>query len=234
MDNTPLSDLERLKREYSNRSVRLKDSDIYSGLNLSYLFMVQQRERAVIELLGRIGLSSLTDKRILDVGCGYGDVIQQMMLHRIASNQIHGADLLSDRLFDAKKRFGGTNFVNADAQYLPYADHQFDLVLQYTVFSSILDDEIKQNIAHEMLRVLKSDGVILWYDFWLNPTNRQTKGVRLAEIRRLFPNCELVAQRVTLAPPLARKLVPISWTLSLILEKFRLLNTHYLVAIKPT
>lgn len=229
-----MSDLERLKHEYADRHFRLKDSNIYSGLNPSYLFVIQQRERATIELCRKVGLSSLSNKRILEVGCGRGDVIQQMMFHRMESQQMHGVELLFNHLVDARKRFAGANFVSADAQSLPYADHQFDLVLQYTVFSSILNDQIKQNIAEEMLRVLKPDGLVLWYDFWLNPTNRQTKGIRLAEIHRLFPNCELVAQRVTLAPPIARKLVPISWTLSLLLEKLRLLNTHYLIAIKPT
>lgn len=228
-----MDDLDRLKHEYADRQVRLKGSDIYSGLNPSYLFAIQQRERATIDLFRRIGLTSLSHKRILEIGCGRGDVIQQMMFHRIESQQVHGAELLFDRLIDARKRFSGANFVSADAQHLPYADHQFDFVLQYTVFSSILDDQIKQNIAREMVRVVKPSGIILWYDFWLNPTNRQTKGIRLVEIRRLFPNCELLSRRVTLAPPIARKLVPISWTLSLLLENLRLLNTHYLVAITP-
>lgn len=234
MVKSPTDDLERLKHEYADRQIRLENSDIYSGLNLSYLFAIQQRERATIELFRRIGLTSLSDKHILEIGCGRGDVIQQMMFHRMEGQQIHGAELLFDRLIDAKNRFLGANLVSADAQHLPYADHQFDLVLQYTVFSSILDDQIKQNIACEMVRVVKPTGIVLWYDFWLNPTNRQTKGIRLVEIRRLFPNCELVSRRVTLAPPIARLIVPISWTMSLILEKLRLLNTHYLVAIIPT
>ncbi len=84
----------------------------------------------------------------------------------------------------------------------------------------------------EILR--KPGGMILWYDYWLNPTNPQTRGVRPAEIRRLFPGCRLEFHRITLAPPLARLLVPLSWTLAHILEKLRIFNSHYLVAIRPT
>jgi hypothetical protein len=61
--------------------------------------------------------------------------------------------------------------------------------------------------------------MILWYDFWLNPSNLQTKGFRPAEIKRLFPTCRFEFQRLTLAPPLARRLVPFSWLLAALLEK---------------
>lgn len=36
-----------------------------------------------------------------------------------------------------------------------------------------------------------------------------------------------------LAPPLARRLVALSWVAAIVLEKFRLFNSHYLVAIQP-
>ena len=63
-----------------------------------------------------------------------------------------------------------------------------------TAISSILDSEIRRNICADMLRVLRSPdpasgkpgGMILWYDFWLNPTNPQTRGVRFL-LRSLFP-----------------------------------------------
>jgi hypothetical protein len=38
-------------------------------------------------------------------------------------------------------------------------------------------------------------------------------------------------QRITLAPPIARRLAPLSWGLCLFLESLELFNTHYLVAI---
>lgn len=228
------NDLERLRAEYEHRQIRLKGSSLYSPLNVAYLFMIQQRQRAVLDLFRKLGMRSLAHVRILEVGCGQGDVLHDLLFHRMVSHNLHGAELLSDRLMIAKQRFPGINYVIADAQNLPYADFRFDLVLQYTVFSSVLDDDIKASMAREMLRVVKKPGgLILWYDFWLNPTNAQTKGIRKAEIKRLFPNCGFTFLRTTLAPPIARKLVPFSWSLSLLLEKLTLLNTHFLVAIRP-
>lgn len=172
--------------------------------------------------------------KILEIGSGNGDVLQELMAHRVESRNLYGVELLPDRLLNAQRRFPGVNFAAVDAQALPYANQQFDLVLQFTVFSSILEPRIKANVAREMLRVVKKpDGLILWYDFWLNPTNPQTKGIRKAEIAELFPDCEYHFRRITLAPPLARKLVPISWNFGALLEKLRFLNTHYLVAIHP-
>lgn len=230
----PENDLERLKTEYHNRQVRLQERDTYSSFNKAYLFTIQQRQRAMVDLLLKLGIHSITGMRILEVGCGNGDVLHELMSHRVESRMLHGVELLSDRLANAQRRFPGVNFAAVDAQSLPYADEQFDLVLQFTVFSSVLDATVKANIAREMLRVVKKPGgLILWYDFWLNPTNLQTQGIRKPEIRQLFPGCEYTFKRITLAPPVSRRLVSISWTVSALLEKFLLLNTHYLVAIRP-
>jgi ubiquinone/menaquinone biosynthesis C-methylase UbiE len=54
------------------------------------------------------------------------------------------------------------------APALSFLDKTFDLVVQSAVFNSILDFEMKQQIASEMLRVLKDDGLILWYDYHVN------------------------------------------------------------------
>jgi hypothetical protein len=84
-----------------------------------------------------------------------------------------------------------------------------------------------------MIRVTKHGGMILWYDFWINPTNKQTKGIGPDEIRHLFPNCQYDFHKITLAPPIARKVVPISWLQAIFLESLQIFNSHYLVAIHP-
>jgi hypothetical protein len=84
-----------------------------------------------------------------------------------------------------------------------------------------------------MSRVVRPGGAILWYDFWLNPVNRQTRGIRPSEIRSHFPRCRFSFERITLAPPLARRLVPLTWTGAQLVEKLRLFNTHYLAIIRP-
>jgi ubiquinone/menaquinone biosynthesis C-methylase UbiE len=228
------ADLDRLRAEYARRRNDVADKALYSSFNPAHLFAIQQRQRATLRLLRQQGITSLRGKRILEVGCGSGGVLLEFLGYGAEADALVGIDLLPDRLSDGKRRLPGLNFACADGQRLPFPAGQFDLVLQYTAFSSVLDAQIKANMAAEMLRVLRPDGCILWYDFWLNPTNPQTKGIRGSEIRRLFPDCAFAFRRVTLAPPIARRLVPVSWIGGLLLEKLSILNTHFLAIIRPS
>jgi ubiquinone/menaquinone biosynthesis C-methylase UbiE len=228
-------DLDRLRLEYADREQRLAGSDIYSLFNPATLFMWQSRQRAVLSVLRRHGCEPLKDCSILELGSGSGGVLLEYLSYGASPQQLHGVELLTNRAMDTHRLLPHVPLANADGQHLPYSANHFDIVLQYTVLSSILDNTIKQNLAREMLRVLrKPQGLILWYDFWLNPTNRQTRGIRPSEIRQLFPQCIFEFHRITLAPPIVRRLVGTSRLLCQVLEKLTVLNTHYLVAIRPS
>lgn len=225
-----MTDLDRLRAEYDARQRRLAGSDIYSFFNPSYLFALQQRQRDTLKLFQQVGWSDFANSRVLEVGCGRGGVLIEYLAFGAMS--LSGIDLLADRVIEAKQRLPQAVLSCADGQKLPFASNSFDLVMQYTAFSSVLDGGVKANMAREMLRVLRPDGIIAWYDFWLNPTNPQTRGIRSAEIKQLFPGCEYTFRRVTLAPPIARRLVRVSWLAAGLLEKMRIFNTHYLAAIR--
>lgn len=227
------ADLQRLRKEYSDRSQRLRAQNVYSVFNRAFLFLIQQREQALLNLINQNGLSDFTNQRILEIGCGGGGVLLEFLRYGVEMPRLTGIDLLHDRLAAAHRRLPGAALAGADGQTLPFCAGQFDWVLQYMAFSSILDGGIKTRIALDMLRVLKPHGAIVWYDFWLNPTNRQTKGIAPAEIRGLFPGCTVELHKITLAPPLARRIVPWSWDLGRILESLSLFNSHYLALIRP-
>jgi hypothetical protein len=66
----------------------------------------------------------------------------------------------------------------------PYADSSFDLVLQSTVFTSILSSDIRKRVALEMIRVTRRGGAILWYDYFRNnPRNPDVRSVTATETR---------------------------------------------------
>lgn len=228
-----LNDIARLRNEYEQRKQRLAESDLYSLFNRANLFIVQQRQREVLTILKKNGITDLSNLLILEMGCGSGGVLTEYLGFGASPENLHGVDLLFNRLLHAHHNLPGSGFAKADGQSLPYSSKTFDLVLQYTAISSILDPEIRRNICSDMLRVLKPGGLILSYDFWLNPTNKQTRGLRLSEIRTSFSGCQISYKKITLAPTIARRLIPISWLLSALLEKLTVLNTHYLVAIRP-
>ena len=225
-------DLVRLRAEYAERAAHVDQTDRYSLFNPAQLFAVQQRQRAVLQSLRRNGFYPLQGRRLLEMGCGSGGVLLETLGFGAAASRLYGAELLFERVRAARQTLSSLPLTCADGQNLPYAEHSFDLTMQFTVFSSVLDDGVKRNLARELLRVTRPEGMVLWYDFWLNPTNRQTRGIRPAEIRHLFPGCEFQFQWITLAPPLARRITPVSWGLSLFLEGLKIFNTHYLVAIR--
>jgi ubiquinone/menaquinone biosynthesis C-methylase UbiE len=228
----PLDDIVRLREEYENRKQRLSGSDVYSWHNPANLFMVQGRQRALLAALKEHGIADLSGLRILEVGCGGGGVLVEFLGFGAAPGDLFGVDLLRDRLYNAHGRLPGSHFYNADGQRLPFPSRSFDLALQFTALSSVLDPNIRQNMCREMLRVLRPSGLVVWYDFWLNPTNPQTRGIRPEEIRGLFPGCRCEFRRITLAPPVTRRLAGVSWGLCLFLERLKFLNTHYLAVIQ--
>lgn len=228
------ADLARLRTEYHSRDSSAVYRAEYSAFNLTYFFVIQQRQRAMLDALRRQGITSLADLRILDVGCGYGAILQDWLAFGANAALLCGLDLLANRIQQARKRLPYVALACGDAQNLPFASDTFDVVSQFTVFSSILDTALRCRIADEMVRVVrKPNGFILWYDFWVNPTNPQTCGINAREIRRLFPGCQLLLTRVTLAPPITRRLVRMSWIVCVLLERLRLMNSHYMAIIRP-
>jgi hypothetical protein len=92
---------------------------------------------------------------------------------------------------------------------------------------------MKQEIASEMCRVLKPEGMIIWYDYHVkSPWNADVRAVKKKEIYDLFPGYRVELQRITLAPPLARRLAPYSWLACYVMGRIPLLCTHYLGVIR--
>ena len=229
---TDKTDLIRMKQEYADRKTRLDKRNLYSRYNAAYLYAMQHRERDLLKLLKQNFEYDFSQKKILEIGCGSGGVLLEYLVNGADPNYLFGLDILFDRLNEAKSKIPGALLLNANGEEIPFKTSSFDLVIQYTAFSSILNETLKKNMAQEMLRVVKVSGLLIWYDFWLNPTNNQTKGIKPLEIRELFPNCRFDFHKITLAPPLARKIVPFSWMFAEFLESLKFFNSHYLVIIR--
>jgi ubiquinone/menaquinone biosynthesis C-methylase UbiE len=162
-----------------------------------------------------------------------GGELRNFIRYGASPENLFGIDLLPDRIGIAKKISPNIDFRCGDASEIPYEDESFDMVLQFTVFTSILDKGMKRSIATEMLRVLKPDGIVLWYDYHMNnPKNPDVKGVKKQEIYELFPGCLIDLKRITLAPPITRLLARHSWFACYLLERLKVFNTHYLGVIR--
>jgi ubiquinone/menaquinone biosynthesis C-methylase UbiE len=223
----------RIREAYARRQECPQGT--YSFLNNpSFVLQIQERDSGLLSMLSQNGVGSLEGKRILDIGCGTGYWLLAFLQWGVLPENVIGIDLSPERIEQARERCPhGVHLECGNAAALDFPDASFDLVLQATVFTSILDPEISQRIAAEMLRVLKSGGFVVWYDFFLgNPRNPDVRGVRRGEIRRLFPGCQIHLRRITLAPPIGRLVGHYSPFMYMLLSWTKILCTHYLGLIK--
>jgi SAM-dependent methyltransferase len=234
MDYQSLSPWQQEETRIQAAYARRQENDLYSLFNAGALFMIQEEKRALLALLKRYGIVSLATKKILEVGCGTGYWLREFIQWGAYPAHITGIDLLPDHVERARELCPNTVRIDCgSAAILPFVDVTFDVVLQATVFTSILDPSMKRQIASEMLRVVKEDGLILWYDYHVNnPWNPDVRGVKKREISQLFPHCHIELRRITLAPPVTRLLAPYSWLICYLLAKIPWLCTHYLGVIR--
>jgi SAM-dependent methyltransferase len=92
----------------------------------------------------------LEGKRILDAGCGVGAFVRRL---REFSPDVHGFDVERESVLRGVEELPGLGL--AVAEYLPYKDGTFDVILMHEVLEHV-DDDLAS--LREMRRVLKPDG----------------------------------------------------------------------------
>jgi SAM-dependent methyltransferase len=185
---------------------RAGSADRYSALRPEVWQWMHERQRALLRGLAQRGLVDPAALRLAEVGCGSGGNLLELLRLGFAPEHLQGIELLPERHAQASHVLpAATRVWLGDAVNAPIEPESLDLVLQSTVFSSLLDDAFQQKLADTMWQWLRPGGHVLWYDFTMNnPRNADVRGVPLERVRALFPQGRVAAQRVTLAPPLAR------------------------------
>lgn len=228
-------ELARLEMEYQRRDSSSIPTERYSLFNEATLLHTQSLERRLLALLKQYGFTDLGQKRILDVGCGSGGQLLRFVGYGALPINLYGIDLMPHRIEQARQRHPAINWHLGSAHALPYPDASFDLVTSFIVFSSILDDSLCLQVAGEMWRVLKPGGLILLHDFtYANPRNPAVRGIlrRQIEVFFRYPDAAFDFRRITLAPPISRRLAPYAYWAAFLLEHLKILDTHIIGIIK--
>jgi SAM-dependent methyltransferase len=229
-----LAERKRIVAEYRRREADLP-ADRYAPWQPAELFFRAGRLRAAAALLRRAGLFPERGTRVLEIGCGARGWIPDLLGWGVREAELSGVDLDEARIAQARESFPAADLRVADASVLPFPARTFRLVVLSTVFSSILDEAVRRRVASEATRVVATDGGILWYDFAVdNPSNPNVRGVNERELRDLFPGFDATVCRVTLAPPLARLVVPRAAWLAALLETFPFLRTHRVALLRAS
>jgi len=226
-------EVERIHLAYQRRN-RASGPDRYSIFQADALYGLQERERQVIRALKASGIDHLSAQKVLDVGCGFGYGLRQFIQWGAQPVNLFGIDLLPERIAVARQLCPSqVTLLEGNGDKLPWNDNTFDIVAQSTVFTSILDADMKRRLAQEMMRVLKPNGIVLWFDFRLNnPRNPDVRGIGKREVRRLFHGCSVQFWTMMFLPPLARVVAPWSLLLVEFLGKLPLLCSHYVAVVR--
>lgn len=221
---------ERLLAENRKRS---EVAGRYAPWRPEEIFMRTQRRRVAARLLMRAGAFPMAGQRCLEVGYGTLGWLGELLSWGLREADLHGIELDAGRAGVAQQALPSADLRVGDATALPWESASFRLVVVSTVFSSVLDPVVCNLLAREIERVIAPGGGLLFYDFAVNnPANDQVRGVPRGEILRLFPDLRGEVRAVTLAPPLARAIVPWSWTLATCLEAAPFLRTHLVAVLK--
>jgi len=217
-------------RAVAERYARRTADDRYSLMRPDVWHTVQERQRAMLRLFARQGLNDLSAVRLMEVGCGAGGNLLELLRAGVRPEHLSGVELLPDRVEAARAVLPPTVVLHlGDALALDVPPASLDVVFVSTVFSSLLDDVFQQRLAEALWRWLRPGGAVLWYDFTVNnPRNPDVRGVPLSRVRALFPHGRVTASRLTLAPPIARAVTRFHPSLYTLFNILPLLRTHVL------
>jgi ubiquinone/menaquinone biosynthesis C-methylase UbiE len=219
----------RLESVYQEYTCRGLGSSKWSSSNAGNEAIVRERNRKTLDFLESAGFLPLSERRILDVGCGTGGALATFKEWGAKPENLFGVDLLPERILRAQERYPEFTFQHVNAESLPFGAGSFDLIVLFTVFTSILDGKMATNIARAITRVLRAQGAILWYDFrFNNPFNPHVRGMTRRSISQLFPEFDLHLKPITLLPPLARRMGRMTHFFYQPLARLPFLRTHYL------
>ena len=179
--------------------------------NPEVLFQHLAFEVAIVNALRKATGLGRTSSKILDVGCGSGSSMTQLIQLGYSSTCMHGIDIVSDRIDEALQKYPNIDFVVGDATSMPYATGEFDLVMESTMFVQLTDEDLSQRIAREMLRVVKPGGYLLLIDWrYGKPGNKHYAALTPKRVARLFAEgtqTDVVCrEKGALVPPLGRAL----------------------------
>ena len=217
MDN-PGNEADRLRAAIGRRG----PVEARLGQNPGQAAIVAERDRAIERLIEAGGVGG---GRLLDIGCGDGAMLGHLIQARIVADG-EGVDLLPERIERARAARPEIRFQVADAARLPFPASSFDAVLAMTVFSSV-PMSARGAVAAEIARVVRPGGVFIWYDLRRrSPSNPDVRPFATVDVEGLFPGWDVDARRVTVAPPLARKLGRLASAVYPLLTRVTVLLTH--------
>lgn len=235
-----LDPLERERRRileaYERRESRLAQGVVTSGIeDTAHRLRLRERYRLTFGLLDELTDRPRENLRALDLGCGDGAFLRELLDRGFRPDHLTGIDLRPPVLERARARLPGLRLELGCASRLSLPPASMNLIFAHTVFSSILLKELRESIRDEIERVLAPGGRLVLYDFFRkNPRNPDVVALSLEELIELFSPLHLEAsRRLTFRVDHARKIPgPLLRLLYPLLARLDSARTHHLLVFR--
>ena len=154
-----MNEIDEIKRRYEKRE---KNKSAFSTKgNISFeINKNREREKRYEEIIERHFSGTISDLKFLEIGAGDGKNINIFTSFGIKSENIWVNELIPDRIEVIKKNHNDIHVLEGNALEVNNIG-PFDIILQSLVFTSILDQKFKINLAQKMLELLKPNGIII-------------------------------------------------------------------------
>lgn len=163
----------------------INDAISFSGKPQDYFTKV--KAEYLLELIDR-KVKSEQVLKVLDLGCGHGDVHDHLTDGSLAM-ELTGIDVAASVVEHAKKTHPGNTYLTFDGHRIPFDDDTFDVAFTICVMHHV-DPEQWASFLLEMRRVIRPGGIVAVFEH--NPHNPVTQ--------RIVNNCPLDENAVLLKP----------------------------------
>jgi len=116
-------------------------------------FWFRARNALIVWALGKYGARVSS---FMEIGCGTGFVLQGIASH-FPKMHLVGSEIYLEGIAFAAKRIPGAEFMQMDAQNIPFVD-EFNAIGAFDVLEHIDEDEV---VLEQMFRALRPDGLLL-------------------------------------------------------------------------
>lgn len=160
---------------------------VYSLRNPVGFYQRTMVAKGLIDILNRNHIKLSNYSNILDLGCGTGTWLRFISEIRGYTEGLTGIDLSQERLKNARGINDNIKYIYGDICKLQFPDIFFDFITAFVSFMFLTNQEDLNKAVSEVARILKKDGLFLFYDILGDKTlSKTTRGFRIGETKILF------------------------------------------------
>jgi ubiquinone/menaquinone biosynthesis C-methylase UbiE len=108
--------------------------------------------------------------KVLDFGCGYGRITNQ--LYELGYHHLVGVDASLEMIKRGNSDYSSLDLRHLSGSTLPFSDNEFDSIVTCAVFTCIATQTERKYVIEELHRVLRPNGILYLAEFCSNNSLR--------------------------------------------------------------